>query len=178
MVRPIPSGRLPVTFPKSLEDLPPFEDYNMAGRTYRYMEKEPLFPFGFGLSYSTFSYSDLKLSSNRIKKGQSLTATFTIQNTDAFTGEEVVQLYLKNLDSKHVVPLYSLKQFERISLKPGERKQMQFEINTKMLETITDDGTAVVELGKYQLFIGGALPSERSVELGAVEALSVEFELR
>jgi beta-glucosidase len=87
----VPSGKLPVTFPKSLADLPAFEDYNMTGRTYRFASVEPLFPFGFGLSYTTFAYADLKLLSAIVKAGDLLPVTVTVTNTGAMEGEEVVQ---------------------------------------------------------------------------------------
>ena len=172
-----PSGRLPVTFPKSIEDLPPFDDYNMKDRTYRYMTKEPFLPFGFGLSYTTFEYNNLELSSNQMAEGKSIQASFSIKNTGSIKGEEVIQLYLKNPVSKHVVPLYSLKGFKRTSLSPNEQKQVQFEIEPNMLKTVTEDGTSILEKGKYQLFIGGSLPSSRSIELGSPEYLMAEFQL-
>ena len=99
-----PSGRLPVTFPHSVDDLPPFEDYALKGRTYRYAEKEPLFPFGFGLSYTTFSYSNLQLSAEKVKNGQSIEATVTVTNTGDTQADEVVQLYITDQEGSVELP--------------------------------------------------------------------------
>jgi beta-glucosidase len=126
-----PAGRLPVTFPYSVDDLPPFEDYALKGRTYRYTEKEPMLPFGFGLSYTTFEYSNLKLSSEKIKNGESLQATVTIKNTGDVKGDEVVQLYLTDTKGSVALPKMALKDFKRISLWAGESKEITFTITPK-----------------------------------------------
>ncbi|MEM1218063.1 MAG: glycoside hydrolase family 3 C-terminal domain-containing protein [Bacteroidota bacterium] len=173
-----PSGRLPVTFPYSVADLPDFEDYNMAGRTYRYMEKEPFLPFGFGLSYTSFTYNNLQLSSPEMGREETLELRFTLSNTGLVEGEEVVQLYIKNVDSKEVVPLFSLKAFQRVKILPGEEKELRLEIRPDMLETITADGSAIFESGKYRLYIGGSLPTSRSKVLGSSNYLTAEFELK
>lgn len=173
-----PSGRLPLTFPKSVEDLPPFEDYKMAGRTYRYMEKEPFLPFGFGLSYTTFQYSDLQLSGKTLKKGTTLTASITLKNSGPVEGEEVVQLYIKALESSVATPLFSLKGTSRVSLQPNETKQVQFEIAADMLTTVNDLGEEVLEKGTYRLYIGGSLPTGKSIELGSPQYQEVEFMLK
>lgn len=173
-----PSGRLPITFPKSVEDLPPFEDYNMAGRTYRYMEKEPFMPFGFGLSYSEFKYSDLALSSATLTRGQHLNASFVLKNDGEYAGEEVVQLYLKKVGSEGVLPLFSLKGVMRVALKPGEEKTLEFIIGESMLASIDEKGSSKLINGQYRLFVGGSLPSKRSAELGSAPFLQAGFELK
>jgi beta-glucosidase len=167
----IPSGRLPVTFPKSIDDLPAFENYDMAGRTYRYMEKEPLYPFGFGLSYTSFKYSDLKLSAQKIKNGESVTASFKITNTGKTAGDEVAQLYLTDLHSTFRVPIHSLKGIKKINLQPGASQEISFEITPEMMSSVDESGKSRLEKGDILLTIGGASPGKRSLELGASEFL-------
>jgi len=164
-----PSGKLPITFPKSFDDLPPFEDYSMKGRTYRYMDKEPMYPFGFGLSYTTFSYNDLKLSKTKIKKNESIDAEVTVTNTGKVASDEVVQLYLTHLPGGAEVPLYSLKGFKRINLAPGASEKVKFKITPDMMKLVNNDGKSVLNSGDIKISIGGSLPSQRSVELGAAK---------
>ncbi|MCI4669117.1 MAG: glycoside hydrolase family 3 C-terminal domain-containing protein [Bacteroidia bacterium] len=174
----IPSGRLPVTVVNSIEDLPAYEDYAMANRTYRYLQKDPQFPFGFGLSYSNFSYGTLKLSDTKIKKKDQLTIECEITNTGKFKADEVVQLYLKDLDASVVVPQQSLKRFERISLAPNESKTVSFTLSAKDLELIDEAGERVLEKGEFELFVGGSSPGERSIQLGAMAGQTARFELK
>lgn len=171
----VPSGKLPITFPKSVDQLPPYKDYNMKGRTYKYMEKEPLYPFGFGLSYTTFEFSDLQLSSSEIAKGESVEAEVTVSNTGDTGAEEVVQLYLTDEGASFRVPNYSLKGIRRISLEPGESKQVSFEITQEMMEVIDMAGNSVIEPGNYRVTIGNASPMPRSLELGAAEPAEATF---
>jgi beta-glucosidase len=161
-----PSGRLPLTFPKSLDDIPPYEDYSMEGRTYRYMETEPLFPFGFGLTYTTFEYSDLQLSSKRVDRGEPVAAEVTVTNTGDMQAEEVVQLYMTDPKASVRVPLYSLKGFKRVSLWPGESASIRFEITPELMELVNNDGEHVLESGEFRVMIGGSSPGQRSIELG------------
>jgi beta-glucosidase len=167
-----PSGKLPITFPKSFDDLPPFEDYSMKGRTYRYMDKEPMYPFGFGLSYTTFSYNDLKLSKTKIKKNESIDAEVTVTNTGKVASDEVVQLYLTHLPGGAEVPLYSLKGFKRINLAPGASEKVKFKITADMMKLVNNDGKSVLNSGDIKISIGGSLPSQRSVELGAAKPVN------
>ncbi|MEM9917323.1 MAG: glycoside hydrolase family 3 C-terminal domain-containing protein [Bacteroidota bacterium] len=171
----VPSGRLPVTVPYAVEDLPPFEDYAMAGRTYKYMEKEPLFPFGFGLSYSQFEYKDLQMSSNKVKKGEPLTVSITVANTGRYKAEEVVQLYLSDENASVAVPAYDLKAFERIELWPGASRNLTFEISTAMMELVNEEGRKMIEKGAFKVYVGGALPTARSRMLGAAAAAEGRF---
>jgi beta-glucosidase len=114
-----PAGRLPITFPRSLADVPDFKDYSMKGRTYRYLENEPLYPFGFGLSYSHFAYQDILVSQSKIPAGQSLHVSATVANDGARASDEVVQLYLSDLEASCTTPCHSLRGFLRIHLGPG-----------------------------------------------------------
>jgi len=161
-----PSGRIPVTFPKSLDQLPPYESYSMKGRTYRYMTAEPLYPFGFGLSYTTFDYSNIKLSAENIKKNTPLKATATVTNTGKMEADEVVQFYITPPQTGDN-PLYSLKGFKRVHLKPGEAQDVEFDVTPELLQSINDNGIAVELVGKYSIYIGGSVPTERSTNLGA-----------
>ncbi|UCH15914.1 MAG: glycoside hydrolase family 3 C-terminal domain-containing protein [Bacteroidales bacterium] len=161
-----PSGRLPVTFPKSLNQLPAYEDYSMEGRTYRYMKKKPMYPFGYGLGYSSFEYSDLKLSSKKIKINAPVDIKVTVTNTSHLEGEEVIQLYITDMEASVRTPLYSLKDFKRISLKPGESKTINFSVIPEMLELINENGESILEPGEFKITIGGSLPGIRSEELG------------
>lgn len=160
-----PSGRIPVTFPKSLDQLPAYTDYGMKGRTYRYMTAEPLYPFGFGLSYTSFSYSNIRLSAKAVKKNMPVTAEATVANTGKMAAEEVVELYITNPQTGDN-PLFSLKGFKRISLKPGESRTVTFELTPQLLQSINDHGRAVELTGDYHVYIGGSLPTKRSEELG------------
>ena len=160
-----PSGRIPVTFPKSFDQLPAYTDYSMKGRTYRYMTAEPLYPFGFGLSYTSFGYSNIQLSATDVKKGAPVTAWVTVTNTGKMEGDEVVQLYITDPQTGEN-PLFSLKGFKRVGLKPGESKTVSFELTPKILQSINNDGHAVQLSGTYHVYIGGSLPTKRSEELG------------
>jgi beta-glucosidase len=160
-----PSGRIPVTFPKSFDQLPAYTDYSMKGRTYRYMTAEPLYPFGFGLSYTIFSYSNLKLSSTQVKKNMPVTAEVSVTNTGKMEADEVVQLYITDPQTGDN-PLFSLKGFKRVRLKPGESKAVQFDLTPKILQSIDDNGKAVQLAGNYHIYIGGSLPTKRSEDLG------------
>ena len=164
-----PSGKLPVTFPKSFNDLPPFEDYSMKGRTYRYMAVEPMYPFGFGLSYTNFTFSNLNLSKAKIKKNESINAEVTVTNSGKVASDDVVQLYLTHLPEGEKIPLYSLKGFKRISLAPGASQKVKFTITPDMMKLINDQGQSVLNSGSIKISIGESLPSKRSEELGAAK---------
>ena len=161
-----PSGRLPITFPKSLDQLPAYEDYSMEGRTYRYMEQEPMYPFGYGLSYTRFEYSDIRLSSKKVKAGTPADIRVTVTNTGEYKGEEVMQLYITDMEATVMVPMFSLKGINRVNLKPGESKTVKFTITPEMLELINDKGESILEQGEFKILIGGSLPGTRSEELG------------
>ena len=170
-----PSGRLPITFPKSVSQLPAFEDYSMKGRTYRYMTEEPLYPFGFGLSYTTYSYSNMKMDKDKIKKGQSVNVTATITNTGNTPGEEVAQLYITDLKTSVPSPIFALKGMKRVKLNPGESKEVSFEVTPSMMELVTENGDRVIEPGDFKVYISGSSPSELSRRLGSAEPVSKIF---
>jgi beta-glucosidase len=151
-----PAGRLPVTFYTGVEQLPHFEDYSMKGRTYRYFTGAPLFPFGHGLSYTTFSYGDIKVPS-QITAGSDLTAEATVTNTGKLAGDEVVQLYL-TFPKVAGAPLKALRGFQRIHLEPGAKQTVKFELNPRDLSMVTEAGDPVVAEGAYTLSIGGGQP--------------------
>ncbi len=162
-----PAGRLPITFPKSVKDLPPFDDYNMTDRTYRYMTKEPMYPFGFGLSYTQFEYSDIQLNKNEIKSGDSAEVSVQIENIGDVDSDEVVQLYITDLDASVTVPQWALKDFKRISLKAGETQKIAFKLSSDMFEMVDEEGNRNIEPGEFKLYVGGASPLARSQDLGA-----------
>jgi beta-glucosidase len=172
-----PSGKLPLTFPKSIDQLPPFEDYNMTGRTYRYATVEPLYPFGFGLSYTKFAYSGLELEKTSLQAGEVLPVCLTVTNTGQVDAEEVVQVYLSDLQASVEVPFQSLVAFQRIALKAGESKQVTFSITPQMMMLFDDDGRQKLEPGDFRLTIGGCSPSRRAQELGAAEPVSATFKV-
>jgi beta-glucosidase len=172
-----PSGKLPVTFPKSFDQLPPYEDYAMKGRTYRFMSAEPMYPFGYGLSYTTFSYANIRLSSTQPRKNVPITAEATITNTGKTTAEEVVQLYITNPQIGNN-PLFSLKGFKRINLKPGQSQKVTFTITPEMMHSINNKGESTLLAGTYKVAIGGALPSKRSEELGVAKSAEAAFKLK
>ncbi len=170
-----PAGRLPLTFPESLEQLPPFDDYNMTGRTYRYMTAEPLYPFGFGLSYTTFAYRDLCVDA---PTASGFVTTVTVENTGATAADEVVQFYLSALDSQSPAPLNQLIGFQRIHLEPGQSQAVALAVKPEMLMLFDDDGKQVLHPGRFRLTAGGCSPSTRGQALGASEPVSAEFDLQ
>jgi len=165
---------LPLTFPKSLDQLPPFDDYSMTGRTYRYMTDEPLYPFGFGLSYTSFAYRDLQMTA---PGSSGFEAVVTVENTGAVAADEVVQYYLSALDSRMIAPLSQLIGFQRVHLAPGERQTVKMMVKPEMLMLFDENGRQVFLPGKFRLMAGGCSPSTRGVALGAAEPASLEFEL-
>jgi beta-glucosidase len=153
-----PAGRLPVTFYKSVEQLPPFESYAMEGRTYRFFKGQPLYPFGHGLSYTRFRYSGLKVSSPRVSPTDKVTVSATVENAGRVEGDEVVQLYVTDAEASVRVPVRSLAGVERVRLKPGERRVVSFTVVPRQLAVIKDDGRAFVEPGEFRVSVGGKQP--------------------
>ncbi len=152
-----PAGRLPVTFYRSIEQLPPFMDYGMQGKTYRYFEGEPLFPFGHGLSYTTFAYGSLEVPS-LVRAGQDVVISATVENTGSVAGEEVVQLYVEDVDASVPVPIRSLQGFLRVFVRPGERKTVTFTLTPRQLSVIDSEWRRVVEPGVFEVSVGGKQP--------------------
>lgn len=153
-----PAGRLPVTFYKSVDDLPPFEDYRMEGHTYRYFRGEPLYPFGYGLSYTRFAYRNLTLSANPLAAGDSLTVTVEVGNVGERDGDEVVQLYLSDLEASVPVPIRQLCGFKRIHLAVGEWQTVTFEIAPEQFSLIDNADRRVIEPGAFLISAGGRQP--------------------
>jgi beta-glucosidase len=172
-----PSGKLPLTFPKSIDQLPPYEDYSMAGRTYRYMAAQPLYPFGFGLSYTQFAYSDLSLAKERITAGDALPLRVTVANTGALEAEEVAQLYLSDLEASAEVPLQKLVGFQRVRLAPGTSRTLEFTLTPEMLAFVDDNGKTRTEPGQFRISVGGCSPGARGRALGAPEPQTATFTL-
>lgn len=158
-----PGGRLPVTFYKSVNDLPDFTDYKMENRTYRYFKGEPLYPFGYGLSYTTFKYSNLKVA-KKVNSGDPLTVTVNVQNTGKMAGDEVAQLYISNLKATVPVPIRALKGFNRIHLNPGETKTVTFEVAPDAFSVIDETFKRVIRPGDFMIQVGGHQPSKNASE--------------
>ncbi len=152
-----PAGRLPVTFYKSADQLPPFTDYSMKGKTYRYFAGQPLFPFGFGLSYTTFAYGKLIVPKQRTT-GEAVKVSVDVENTGAKAGEEVVELYVKAKDAKWRAPIRSLQGFRRIALAPKEHHTVEFTLSAKQLAHANAAGQWIADPGVYEISVGGKQP--------------------
>ncbi|MEQ1796571.1 MAG: glycoside hydrolase family 3 C-terminal domain-containing protein [Lacibacter sp.] len=168
-----PAGRLPVTFYKSDNDLPGFSDYSMDGRTYRYFKGEALYPFGYGLSYTTFNYSALKLP-KAIAKNKKITVSVIVKNTGTRAGEEVVQLYISHQYIKGKTPVRALKGFKRIALKAGESKLVSFTLKPEELSLASEaDGKMFQPSGKIMISVGGGQPGVKNKTSGNVLSNSI-----
>ncbi len=165
-----PAGRLPVTFYRSVEQLPPFKDYRLANRTYRYFTGEPLYPFGYGLSYTAFEYSDVKISPKKWSGKGTVKVSVKVTNTGAMTGDEVVQLYASHLDVKNT-PIRSLVGFKRLNIPKGATKTVTFELNARRLSTVDENGVRALVPGMVKLWVGGGQPKQRK---GLVPAPGLE----
>jgi beta-glucosidase len=154
-----PGGRLPLTFYASLQQLPPFDDYSMQNRTYRYFHGQPLYPFGYGLSYASFVYSNLRLSSQKLEAGQPLTVEADLRNAAAISADEVAELYLEYPPSPGAL-LRALKGFQRLHLAPGETRHVTFQLNLRDLSLVTEKGEHRIVPGSYTVFVGGSQPTE------------------
>ncbi len=172
-----PAGRLPVTFPRSLADVPDFASYAMRGRTYRYLEAEPLYPFGFGLSYGSFEYSELRVSRPSVRQGESLEVSAIVTNVGSHASDEVVELYVADLEASVTVPHHDLRGFERVTLAPGESRRVRFTLGARDFSLIDDAGRRVLEPGRFRLTLGGSQPDARSVALMGRAPLETEVEL-
>jgi beta-glucosidase len=153
-----PAGRLPFTVPRSVEDLPPFTDYAMRGRTYRFAEREPLWAFGHGLSYTAFRYSQAKLSRSVIAAGAGVEVSVRVTNRGRLAGDEVVQVYVRDEEASVPVPRLRLAGFARISLKPKEAKTVRIAIDPAAFQAHRDDGSTFTEPGRFTIYVGGGQP--------------------
>ncbi len=156
-----PAGRLPVTFYRSLSQLPPFDDYAMKSRTYRYMTEKPLFPFGYGLSYTTFRFGAARLAANSVKAGDSIHVLGEVTNTGGAAGDEVAELYLVQPQTG-VSPRLVLAGFKRVHLEPGKSAQVDFTLDPRTISEVDADGKRVILPGEYKIFLGGAQPGNES----------------
>ena len=149
-----PAGRLPVTFYTGVDQLPAFEDYSMKGRTYRYFDGAPLYPFGYGLSYTSFSYSGLSVAASTVQAGSPAVIDVTVTNTGKRAGDEVAQLYL-SFPNVPGAPLKALRGFQRIHLDAGAQQKVRFELSARDMSMVTDAGDPIVAEGAYTVFVGG-----------------------
>jgi beta-glucosidase len=168
-----PAGRLPLTFYKGLADLTPFSDYNMTNRTYRYYEGKPIYPFGHGLSYSTFDYTNLKLSADTLQAGADLSVEVDVKNVSSIPGDEVAQLYLV-FPKIPGAPLRALRGFERVNIPAGQTRHVKFTLNPRDLSSVSEDGETRVAPGIYKVFVGGGQPNTKAP--GKEVALTIQGE--
>ena len=182
-----PSGKLPITFPRSTDQLPPFDDYTMDGRTYRFMTDDPLYPFGFGLSYTTLRYSNVEVAATVDRKTLAgapvagapggVQVRATVENTGQVGTSEVVQLYVTDLDASVRSPRASLAGMQRVYVPAGASVDVDLEIPARSLELVLNDGTRTIEPGAFRVTVGSCSPGARGVELGAPEPATAEFEV-
>jgi beta-glucosidase len=156
-----PAGRLPVTFYKSDDDLPSFTDYSMENRTYRYFKGKPLYGFGYGLSYTSFKYDQLKIPSV-LPAGKKIPVSVRVTNTGKMDGEEVVQLYVSHPNQTVKTPIKALKGFKRIFIKAGESKIVSFDLAPQDLSVVDNDGNLKSLPGKVLISVGGSQPDEQT----------------
>ena len=157
-----PAGRLPVTFYKSADDLPDFCDYSMEGRTYRYFTGEVLYPFGYGLSYTSFDYGTPSIDKSQIRAGDSVVCSIDVANTGSYDSDEVVQLYLRDLVTSVRSPIHQLKGFKRVLIKRGETRTVEFTISPDDMMLVLDDGSNIIEKGRFRVYIGGCQPDSNT----------------
>ncbi|MGN6329628.1 MAG: glycoside hydrolase family 3 C-terminal domain-containing protein [Rhodanobacter sp.] len=161
-----PAGRLPVTFYKASEKLPAFDDYRMDGRTYRYFKGEPLYPFGYGLSYTKFTYADLKLDQNKVGKDGKLHVTVKVSNAGKRAGDEVVQLYLRGVGTPHQRSNKDLRGIQRITLQPGQTRDVSFDVSpaTDLRYYDTKKAAYAVDAGRYEVQVGASSADIRATQ--------------
>lgn len=172
-----PSGRLPVTFYKTTEELPDFHDYSMKNRTYRYMQNEALYPFGYGLSYTRFEYSGLKIDKSVIGINENIECSVKVKNVGSYESEEVVQLYLRDVEASVEIPRWQLRGIRKIHLKPGEETEVSFTLLPRQMALIDNNGKCILEPGLFEIYIGGSQPDRRSQALTGTAVLKGTFEV-
>ena len=170
-----PSGKLPVTFYKNCDNLPAFTDYSMKGRTYRYMEEESLYPFGYGLTYSKVKIDNLNI--NKCSDSDNYKVDIDIENIGDYNIDEVLQCYIKDLESKYAVRNYNLCAFKRVSLNKGEKKTVSMIIDKNSFTVVDDDGNRFLDSSKFKIYAGICGPDKRSIELTNVKPLEGIIEL-
>ncbi len=147
----------------------------MAGRTYRYMTQEPLYPFGFGLSYSRFEYAELTLEKSAVRAGEALGVSVKVSNVGQCAAAEVAQCYLTDLEASVPVPYHHLVGFERVFLQPGESRMVQFTLTPEMMSLFDEQGELKLEAGAFRLEVGGCSPGKRGLDLGAPTPVTTTF---
>jgi len=167
-----PSGKLPITFPTSADQLPPFENYSMKGRTYKYMKENPLYPFGFGLTYGKLAWTKPSVASGEVKKDQGFEISLNLRNTGSVAVEDVIQLYVTIENSGEEIPLASLVDFKRVSVPKGGETTVTFSVPYKEFSYYNSKGEKVQHHGKAIVTAANASPGDRSKQLGA-EAFTV-----
>lgn len=170
------SGRLPITFPEKTELLPDFNDYSMEGRTYKYMENNIFYPFGFGLSYGNIEYGELSMLTKKPKMGKEVQFEIPVSNNGSVETEETVQFYVSTPGAHTTAPISQLVGFEKVTLKPGQSKTVTFTLTPEMMKEFQEDGTAALRKGNYKFTVSSAAPSARTIELG-VPVKSSTFKL-
>lgn len=171
-----PAGRLPVTFPKSMADVPTFTSYDMTGRTYRFSAKTPLYPFGYGLSYSSFTYDKLSASTSSLSASEPVQISVRVSNAGARDSDEVVQLYVEHQPSTaDRVPLRELRGFERVHVPAGQSREVRFSLTAKDLSLIDSGGKRLLSPGKFRIHVGGSQPDARSAELTGTSPLHLDL---
>ena len=170
-----PSGRLPVTFVRSTDQLPPFTDYSMKGRTYRYMSEDPLYPFGYGLSFTAFRYTGLRLSAPAVAAGDAVTATVDVTNEGDVDGHEIAQLYVASPVESG--PVRQLAGFERVWIPAHSTKTVSFLLAPRQLSTIGEEGARAVVPGRYRLSVGGRQPDARSALLSGTAVMEAVLDI-
>jgi len=170
-----PSGRLPVTFYRSTDDLPEFTDYSMKNRTYRYFQGDTLYPFGYGLGYTSFVFDGIRLSADSVTAGESLTVTVKVGNTGKQAGICTAQVYLTDLSASVEVPHWSLAGMRPVELEPGESREISFAVSARQMAIVNEEGAFVVEPGSFRIHVGESQPDARSIALTGTPVLSAEF---
>lgn len=170
-----PAGRLPVTFYKSVQQIPAFDNYDMKGRTYRYFIGEPLYPFGYGLSYTAFAYSNLRFDRDSVGASEDITASVDVRNTGSIPSDEVVEVYLTHPAAKGT-PIRALAGFRRVHLAPGEKQKVQIEIPNRNLSYVDEAGTRRITSGEVEVWVGGGQPVGRE-SLPKTAGVSGEFKI-
>ncbi|MFZ0661131.1 MAG: glycoside hydrolase family 3 C-terminal domain-containing protein [Acidobacteriaceae bacterium] len=165
-----PGGKLPITFYRSINQVPAFEDYSMKGRTYRYFHGDPLYPFGYGLSYTQFVFSGLKLSTDSVKAGDDLSVEADVRNAGPRAGDEVVELYLTP-PQNGLSPIHALRDFTRVHIAPGATRHVRFTLRPRQLSLVDANGNRGVQPGHYSVFVGGQQPAPNA---GLSQAFSIE----
>jgi beta-glucosidase len=173
-----PSGRLPITFPASVDQLPPYEDYSMEGRTYKYMTEKPLYPFGYGLSYTRFEYGEPQLSARNVKSGDPLEVSVAVANTGQMDSTEIVQLYITSNSAEFDVPISTLIGFQPVDIAAGEKRSVAFTVAPEQMDVFDNSGERQRVKGTYTLHVGGVSPGARGQELTGTALKTVQFNMQ